>query len=84
MDKSVWDEKHKRIEEILDVHEKRLNVHGDKLDEQAITTSRLEEKLLSLIDQLKTTNNLMMWFIGLMVVQFVGFFFVAVQKGVFR
>lgn len=84
MEKSVCDEKHKRIEDKLEVHERRLNAHGEKLDDQLVTTSKLEEKILSLIDQLKTTNSLMMWFIGLMVVQFVGFFFVVVQKGVLR
>lgn len=84
MDKSVCDERHNQINYRLDVHEKRLNSHGERLDRIELVNGRLEERLNSLITQLENLNKTMKWFIGLLVGSFVAFFFYAVQQGLFR
>lgn len=83
MDKSVCDERHNQINYRLDVHEKRLNSHGERLDRIELVNGRLEERLNSLITQLENLNKTMKWFIGLLVGSFVAFFFYAVQQGLF-
>ena len=83
MDKSVCDERHNQINYRLDVHEKRLNSHSERLDKIELTSGRLEERLNNLIQQLEQLNKTMKWFIGLLVGSFVAFFFYAVQNGLF-
>lgn len=84
MDKSVCDERHRQIDYRLDVTEKRLNSHSERLDKIELVNGRLEERLNSLITQLENLNKTMKWFIGLLVGSFVAFFFYAVQQGLFR
>ena len=84
MDKSVYDERHNQINYRLDVHEKRLNSHGERLDRIEMTSGRLEERLNNLILQLENLNTTMKWFITALVGAFISFFFYAVQQGLFR
>ena len=84
MDKSVCDERHNQINYRLDVHEKRLNSHGERLDRIEMTSGRLEERLNNLISQLENLNTTMKWFITALVGAFISFFFYAVQNGLFR
>ena len=84
MDKSVYDERHNQINYRLDVHEKRLNSHGERLDRIEMTSGRLEERLNNLISQLENLNTTMKWFITALVGAFISFFFYAVQNGLFR
>jgi predicted nuclease with TOPRIM domain len=84
MEKSICDERHKRIDEKLELHERRLNSHSERLDRIELANGRLEERLNSLITQLENLNKTMKWFIGLLVGSFVAFFFYAVQQGLFK
>lgn len=84
MDNSLCAEKHKRIDEKIDVHERRLNNHSERLDRIEQVNSKLEERLEGLIQQLSNLNTTMRWFIGLLVGAFISFFFYAVQQGLFR
>jgi len=84
MDKSICDERHKRIDEKLESHERRLNNHSERLDRIELANGRLEERLNNLIQQLEQLNKTMKWFIGLLVGSFVAFFFYAVQQGLFN
>ncbi|GFN35394.1 hemolysin XhlA family protein [Tepidimicrobium xylanilyticum] len=84
MDKSVCDERHKRIDEKLESHERRLNNHSERLDRIELANGRLEERLNSLITQLENLNKTMKWFITALVGAFISFFFYAVQQGLFR
>lgn len=84
MDNSLCAEKHKRIDEKIDVHERRLNNHSERLDRIEQVNSKLEERLEGLIQQLSNLNTTMRWFIGLLVGAFISFFFYAVQHGLFR
>jgi len=84
MDNSLCAEKHKRIDEKIDVHERRLNNHSERLDRIEQVNSKLEERLEGLIQQLSNLNTTMRWFIGLLVGAFISFFFYAVQQGIFK
>jgi len=83
MEKTICDERHNQINYRLDVTEKRLNNHSERLDKIELVNDRLEERLNSLITQLENLNKTMKWFIGLLVGSFVAFFFYAVQNGLF-
>jgi len=84
MEKSICDERHKRIDEKIAIHERRLNNHSERLDRIELANGRLEERLNNLITQLEDLNKTMKWFIGLLVGSFVAFFFYAVQQGLFN
>lgn len=84
MEQSLCSEKHKRIEERLDVQDKRLNNHSERLDKIEQFQSRTEAQISSLCDQIKSLVTTMRWFIGLLVGAFVGFFFYAVQTGLLK
>ena len=84
MEKNVCDERHRQIDYRLDVTEKRLNDHGERLDRIELSNGRLEERLNNLITQLEQLNKTMKWFIALLVGSFVAFFFYAVQQGLFK
>lgn len=84
MEKTICDERHRQINYRLDVHEKRLNNHSERLDKIELVNSILEERLNSLIVQLENLNKTMKWFITVIVGAFVSFFFYAVQQGLFK
>ena len=84
MEKPVCDERHRQINYRLDVTEKRLNNHSERIDRIELINGRLDERLNNLITQLEQLNKIMKWFIGLLVGSFVGFFFYAVQQGIFK
>lgn len=77
-------EKHKRIDEKLDVAERRLNNHSERIDKIEQVNSRMEERLNGLIEQLGALNTILKWFVGLMVGGMVGVFFYAVQNSIFK
>lgn len=77
-------EHEKHIGYRLDVHERRLNNHSERLDRIELTSGRLEERLNNLILQLENLNKTMKWFIGLLVGSFVAFFFYAIQNRLFN
>jgi predicted nuclease with TOPRIM domain len=84
MEEKVCNEKHRRIDEKFETHERRINNHSERLDRIEISSSKLEERLDGLIDKLGSLNTTLRWFIGLMVAAFVSFFFYAVQQGLFK
>lgn len=84
MDNELCLEKHKRIDEKLELHDIRLNNHSDRLDKLEQYQSRTEAKLESLCEQISALVQTMKWFIGLLVGSFVAFFFYAVQHNLFK
>jgi len=84
MEKSICDERHKRIDEKLELHERRLNNHGERIDKLEQFKSSTEIEIKNLIEQIKSLVTTMRWFIGLLVGSFVAFFFYAVQQGLFN
>jgi hypothetical protein len=58
-DTLLCEEKHKAIDEKLDNHEKRLGVHGDRLDKLENSQIRTEVVVQNLCDQIKTLVDAM-------------------------
>lgn len=84
MDKSVLcEERHRQINYRLDVIEKRLNNHSQRLDKIELANSKLEERLNSLLTQLENLNKTMKWFITVVIGAFISFFFYVVQQRLF-
>lgn len=83
MEDKLCEAKHKRLDEKIDVHERRINNHSERLDRIELANGRLEERLNSLIAQLENLNKTMKWFMGLLLGGIVSFFFYAVQQGLF-
>lgn len=81
MENKLCELTHKRIDEKLDLQERRINDHSKRIDLMEQNNTRMDEKLAGLILQLGNLNTTLKWFIGLMVGGFVGFFFYAAQKG---
>jgi len=80
----VCEEKHKRLEEKIDVHDIRLNNHGKRIDKIEQNQSKIDTKIENLCDQLKQLVSVLKWYIGLSVGALVSFFFYAVQYGIFK
>ncbi len=81
MDDKLCETIRKNFNEKLEVHERRINAHSEKLDRIEIFSSRLEERLDHLVKQLGSLNTIMKWFIGVMIGSFISFFFYAAQRG---
>lgn len=77
-------EKHKRTDEQLAAHERRLNNHGERIDQLEQYKSKTETTILHLCEKIDGLVKTMRWFIGLLVGAFVGFFFHIVQRGVYK
>jgi len=80
----ICKEKEKRINEMLNIHDTRLNSHSERLDKLEQYQSRAETKIENLCDQIKDLVTTMRWFMGLLIGAFVSFFFYAVQHGIFK
>lgn len=81
---NICKERHKRIDEKLEIHDKRLNNHSERLDRIELVNTKLEERLDNLIKQLTQLNSTMKWFMGIMVGAFISFFFYAAQRGLIK
>ncbi|APQ72537.1 hemolysin XhlA family protein [Clostridium botulinum] len=84
MELKVCEEKHKRIEEKINVQDIRLNDHGKRIDKIEQNQSRTDTKIENLCDQLKQLIGIMKWYVGLTVGALVSFFFYAIQHNIFR
>ncbi len=80
MEKSICEEKHRRIDEKFEVHERRLNNHGERIDALEQFKSSTETEIKNLIEQIKSLVVTMRWFMGLMVGTLLGFFIWYIQK----
>lgn len=69
----------KWIEDKIKTHDKRLDIHGERIDELDRFKSSTTVEIRNLITQLGSLISVIKWFIGLLVGAFVGFFFYAVQ-----
>ena len=76
----ICEEKHKRIDEKFDTHEKRLNNHGERIDKIEQFRSSTEIEIRNLIEQIKALVSTMKWFIGLTFTTLVGFFIWYIQQ----
>lgn len=72
------------IEHQLEVHDKRLNNHGDRLDKLEQDSATLKTELKNLCENLKSLTTVMKWFITTLIGAFISFFFYAVQNNIFK
>jgi len=79
----LCEEKHKAVDKILEVHDKRLNNHGDRIDKLEQGQSEFKVEIKNLCKDIQGLTATLKWFIGLMVGSFVAFFFYAVQQKIF-
>lgn len=81
---NVCNEKHKRVDERLETHEKRLNAHAEQLDGLSLSDARNTTSLDNLCKQIADLVQTVKWLIGLVGSALLGFFFYAVQTGIFE
>lgn len=80
MEKSICEEKHRRIDEKFEIHERRLNNHSERIDKLEQYHSRAETQIANLCEQIKSLVTTMRWFMGLIVGSGVGFFIWYIQQ----
>lgn len=84
MELKVCEEKHKRLEEKINVHDIRINNHSERIDKIEQNQSRTDAKIENLCDQLKQLVSIMKWYIGVSVGALASFFFYAIQHNLFK
>ncbi|EPY2274696.1 hemolysin XhlA family protein [Clostridium sp. FAM 1755] len=84
MELKVCEEKHKRLEEKINVHDTRLNDHSKRIDKIEQNQSRTDTKIENLCEQLKQLVSVLKWYIGLTIGALVSFFFYAIQHNIFK
>ena len=84
MELKVCEEKHKRLEEKINVHDTRLNDHSGRIDKLEQNQSRVDVKIENLCEQIKQLVSIMKWYVGLTVGALVSFFFYAIQHNIFK
>lgn len=77
---NVCIEKHKRIDERMEIQDKRLDNHSNRLDklEQFESSTRIE--IRNLIEQIKNLVNTLRWFTGITITTLIGFFIWYIQN----
>lgn len=68
----------------IEIHEKRLNNHSERIDKIEQSQSRTDAKIENLCDQLKQLVSVLKWYIGLTIGALVSFFFYAIQHNLFK
>ncbi|EPY6430555.1 hemolysin XhlA family protein [Clostridium sporogenes] len=84
MELKVCEEKHKRLEEKINIHDIRLNDHAGRIDKLEQNQSRVDVKIENLCEQIKQLVSVLKWYIGLSVGALVSFFFYAIQHNLFK
>ena len=72
------------LKEKLETHEKRINNHADRLDKLGIHEAARDVKIDNLCDKLEKQTRSIYGLIGIVATALVGFFFYAVQQGIFH
>jgi DNA repair ATPase RecN len=84
MEKQLCNEKHKRIDERLDVHDTRLNEHARRIDQLSEDSREYKVQIRNLCKDIGSLVTTIRWFMGLLIGAFISFFFYAVQQGIFK
>lgn len=80
----LCNEKHKQVDDKLEVHDRRLNSHADEIKELKISDSKHDEQILTVIKKIDEIIAQNRWFIGIVIVQLLGFFFLVIEKVAFK
>ncbi len=68
----------------IEVHEKRINNHSERIDELEKGRAATDVKMDNLCEKLEAQTKSMNWLIGLMATSLLGFFFYAIQNNIFK
>jgi hypothetical protein len=74
---------HKRVDERLDTHERRLNSHSEEIDKLSVSDARNTNEITNLCKQIGDLVTTLRWLIGLLVSTLAGFFIYAIQSKLF-
>lgn len=77
---NVCIEKHKRVDERLDLTERRLNDHSARLDKVEQYQSRFEIQIENLCSKIDSLLSAMKWTTGLLITTLAGFFIWYIQQ----
>ena len=77
-------ERHKRIDESFKKVDGKLENHDRRIDVLEQYKSKTEAQIDALVEQIKNLVTTMRWFMGLLLGGIVGFFFFALQQGIFK
>ncbi|MGH4125274.1 MAG: hemolysin XhlA family protein [Clostridium sp.] len=83
MNDDVCVEKHKRIDERLITHDTRINNHSERIDKLEQAQSEFKVEIKNLCENIKNLTSTMKWFMEIWVTSLLGFFFYAIQSGLF-
>jgi len=72
------------IEHKLEIHEKRINNHSERIDELEKGRAATDVKMDNLCEKLEAQTKSINWLIGLMATSLLGFFFYAIQRNIFK
>lgn len=72
------------IKHQLDIHDKRINNHADRLDKLEQKQTEFTIEIKNLCDNIKNLTSVLKWLCTLIGGSFVGFFFYAVQNHIFK
>ena len=79
----LCEEKHKAIDKSLEVHDRRLDNRGGRIDELEQGQREFRTEIKNLCKDIQNLTSVLKWFIGLLIGSFVAFFFYAVQQIIF-
>ncbi len=72
------------IKHQIEVHEKRINNHSERIDELERGRAATDVKMDNLCEKLEAQTKSINWLIGLMATSLLGFFFHAIQTNLFK
>ena len=72
------------LEHKVDIHEKRINNHADRIDKLEQNQVEFKVQIENLCESIKGLTNTLKWLLGFMASGLVGFFFYAIQNHLFK
>jgi len=72
------------IKHKLEIHEKRINNHSERIDELERGRAATDVKMDNLCEKLEAQTKSINWLIGLMATSLLVFFFYAIQTNLFK
>ncbi|WP_290063444.1 hemolysin XhlA family protein [Paraclostridium bifermentans] len=71
-------------EHMIDVHEKRINNHSERIDKLEQSDVKRDIQIENLCKSIEGLTTSIKWVLGLFAGSFVGFFFYAIQNHIFK
>ena len=68
----------------IDIHERRINNHSERLDKLELDNASLKTEIKNLCENIKSLTNMMKWFMTALIGAFISFFFYVVQNNIFK